>query len=375
MLTVKSHRRSEVLALLVVLLVVLGISVASFAYQWALTRAASQVKVFELLAQMPEGGGWQPERIRVTAGDRVRLRLYGRDVVHGFAIGRLGHSSPASLLVWRGSGDPPPGGGMTADRAVVYPGEVVTVEFTAEKPGRFTYYCDVWCSPNHWRMRGLLEVVDPSRPDEPPIEERTPDQITLESMHLDLDAPHPAAHYPQSPPSARRGRELAARLGDELAGWADRDLLRRTSPSDVFAALQAGPAAGLPADQVWDLVAFLWAQSTTPEDLAAGKALYDRNCAACHGPTGAGDGPGGRYLQEATLGAGMADGSHGAGQKQPSNFRDPQSMAGGTGWLYYGKMARGGMGTGMPYWGPIFTDRQMWQIIDYLWTFLFDYEG
>ena len=34
-----------------------------------------------------------------------------------------------------------------------------------------------------------------------------------------------------------------------------------------------------------------------------------------------------------------------------------------------GKIIRGGMGTGMPSWGPIFTDDQTWRrLIAYLWT-------
>jgi mono/diheme cytochrome c family protein len=42
--------------------------------------------------------------------------------------------------------------------------------------------------------------------------------------------------------------------------------------------------------------------------------------------------------------------------------------------LLQGKVLRGGMGTGMPYWGPIFTDRQTWALVDYLWTFQFLYK-
>jgi mono/diheme cytochrome c family protein len=39
-----------------------------------------------------------------------------------------------------------------------------------------------------------------------------------------------------------------------------------------------------------------------------------------------------------------------------------------------GKILRGGMGTGMPYWGPIFTDDQTWALVSYLWTFQFKLE-
>jgi len=29
------------------------------------------------------------------------------------------------------------------------------------------------------------------------------------------------------------------------------------------------------------------------------------------------------------------------------------------------------MGTGMPYWGTIFTEEETWNIVGYLWTLLF----
>ena len=42
---------------------------------------------------------------------------------------------------------------------------------------------------------------------------------------------------------------------------------------------------------VWDLVAYLWESNTTTQVLTTGKQLYAANCAACHGASGAGDGP------------------------------------------------------------------------------------
>jgi mono/diheme cytochrome c family protein len=32
------------------------------------------------------------------------------------------------------------------------------------------------------------------------------------------------------------------------------------------------------------------------------------------------------------------------------------------------------MGTGMPYWGPIFTDEQTWALVAYLYSIQFDLE-
>jgi mono/diheme cytochrome c family protein len=46
-------------------------------------------------------------------------------------------------------------------------------------------------------------------------------------------------------------------------------------------------------------------------------------------------------------------------------------MLGASSALLQGKILRGGMGSGMPYWGPILTEAQMWALTDYLWTFQF----
>jgi mono/diheme cytochrome c family protein len=44
-------------------------------------------------------------------------------------------------------------------------------------------------------------------------------------------------------------------------------------------------------------------------------------------------------------------------------------MLAGTGALYTAKIRRGGMGTGMPYWGSIFTEEELAALVDYVWTF------
>ena len=57
----------------------------------------------------------------------------------------------------------------------------------------------------------------------------------------------------------------------------------------------------------------------------------------------------------------------------PADFTDPTNMLGASPALLHGKIVRGGMGTGMPYWGPIFTNDQIWTLVAYLWGFQFDY--
>jgi mono/diheme cytochrome c family protein len=47
-------------------------------------------------------------------------------------------------------------------------------------------------------------------------------------------------------------------------------------------------------------------------------------------------------------------------------------MLAGTTDIFYAKIRRGGMGTGMPSFGPIFTEQETWELAEYLWTFQFD---
>ena len=42
----------------------------------------------------------------------------------------------------------------------VNPGEISEVTLTFDRPGKYTFYCTRWCSINHWRMRGVIEVTD-----------------------------------------------------------------------------------------------------------------------------------------------------------------------------------------------------------------------
>jgi cytochrome c oxidase subunit 2 len=318
--------KKEVLALTVALAIVVGLPAGVLAYQRILRVPASAgVQAFDLVARAPEAGGWSPEILTVNQGDTVRLRISSPDVVHGFAIGRLG-----------------------IDVGRIVPGEVTAVEFVADRAGRYTFYCNVWCSPNHYRMRGTLVVVDP---DEPAARPATTVEAEGVPADLDIDAPHRAQQAPVHRPSALQGRRLSQ--GVDLPAVQN---LRSTSPSDVFLTLRQTPSPGHLSDaQLWDLVAFLWAASTTPERLLAGQALYAKNCVGCHGATGRGDGPGSRSLEQA-----------------PTDFTAAETMAGGTSDIYYAKIRRGGMGTGMPYWGTIFTEEETQSLVDYLWTFLFE---
>lgn len=81
-----------------------------------------------------------PDVIRAKKGDRVMIHVTNieqtADATHGFAI--PGYNVQASLD----------------------PGEVVTLEFDADKPGSFAFYCTEFCSALHLEMQGWL-LVEP----------------------------------------------------------------------------------------------------------------------------------------------------------------------------------------------------------------------
>ena len=335
-MTVESRKRRsawpDIAAATIVLLILVGLPVAVGGYRYVNRSGSDEgARVFDLTARVPEDGGWQPETIAVRRGEHVRLQIHGADVVHGFAIGRL-----------------------DMEPVRVEPGKVTTVEFVAKRAGEFTFYCDVWCSPSHYRMRGTLEVLAPDGT--LPIAPSTVTEQQVNAISGQLDEPHAATFYPLARPSAAKGQSLATRYGDTLAPWRNVSRLRSQSPSALYAVLLPLTGDLIPQER-WDLIAHLWSTTTTPERLAAGQALYEKNCTACHDVNGTGRGPAWRYLKD-----------------KPQSFADATTMAGGTSWNYYAKIMRGGMGTGMPYFGKLFTEEQTWSLVDYVWTFLFSYD-
>jgi mono/diheme cytochrome c family protein len=125
-----------------------------------------------------------------------------------------------------------------------------------------------------------------------------------------------------------------------------------TTGKTQHAPSHAQPTHDWSAQDRWDVVAYLWSLATTADRLALGQRLYLKNCAACHGERGVGDGPGGKSQP-----------------KKPADFTDLKRMLAGTSELYTAKIRRGGMGTGMPHWGNIFTEQELAALIDYLWSF------
>jgi len=339
------------LTLLLLLVLAVAIPVGAL---WAYARPAAHAAAsslagpaaIELHARMPEGGGWSPADLTATVGQPLHLRLTSDDVVHGFVVGQ--------------SSQPP---------VEIRPGEVTEVTLLFDRPGTYTFYCDRWCGPNHWRMRGTIEVsaakTQPADAGSPTSEATAPLARPLfVTLGIDLDAPHPADVLPEQKPSSMRGAALGIAIP---AQYLTRDYYRAHSPVALWHALRTETVTQSFTDQqVWDLVALVWQSNAPLEARQASQRGYAQNCAACHGETGQGNG----VLAPTPAPMSMETGS---GSKKAVDFTDARQMLGASPALLQGKVIRGGMGTGMPSWGPILTEAQSWAYVDFLWTFQFEY--
>jgi hypothetical protein len=259
------------------------------------------------------------------------------------------------------------GPGLGIDLGHVDPGQVVEITLTFDRAGTYTFYCNTWCSPNHWRMRGVVDVYPaPGQPAPAPF--RDPVIEVLAAQGVDIDAEHATGsqsgmtdmsrdHTPvltfNRRPSAARGAMLTdvLVLPSETRSLAWR---RAHTPRQALELLaQANPKVH--QDELIDMVAYLWTSHITRDELHGTITLYNKNCAACHGQKGDARGP------AASLTV-----------KPPAAFADPPHMFEMRSDILYAKIRRGGMGTDMPNFGTIFTPEETWALVDYLWILTFD---
>ncbi len=88
----------------------------------------------------------------------------------------------------------------------------------------------------------------------------------------------------------------------------------------------------------------------TPENVAAGKKLYEDNCLMCHGEKGAGDGVTADNLVV-----------------KPADFTDAKLMKSETDGSLFWKITTGR--APMQSWKDTLSDTQRWQLVDYIRTF------
>lgn len=92
---------------------------------------------------------------------------------------------------------------------------------------------------------------------------------------------------------------------------------------------------------------------STREKLEAGKNLYSKNCASCHGPAGLGDGEAGRNLSP-----------------RPANIAAMSKRPMASDAYLYWTIAEGGqpIGSAMPTFKQSLSESEIWEIIGYLRT-------
>lgn len=328
--------KKENLARLIVTLFIL-IAIAIPIVGKEVGRSGGKINKILLHGRMPENGGWSEDTINAEVGKPIHLKITSDDVVHGFAIGK---SDQPSLEI--------------------IPGEFVETTLIFEKPGSYTFYCTRWCGPNHWRMRGTIEVtgLGSTVVNEKPL---------YLQLGINIDEEHSAEIIPNEPVSAEHGSQLI-KIFPPYAF--ERYTYFSNSPAKLWIRLRAeSTLASLSDKDLWDIVALIWQQNRSLEDLAIGGNLYAENCAACHGETGKGDGI---MVRNLSTWSPIELGQEGMSSElmRPPDFTEPEHLLGASPALLEGKIIRGGMGTGMPYWGPIFTSEQISQLISYLYAFV-----
>ena len=90
-----------------------------------------------------------------------------------------------------------------------------------------------------------------------------------------------------------------------------------------------------------------------PASTAAGKTVYDAQCASCHGTTGKGDGKMAAMMNP----------------PKPSDFTDATWKHGGTDGEIFAVIRDGAKGTAMRGYGSRLKPEEMWNVVNYLRTF------
>lgn len=231
-------------------------------------------------------------------------------------------------------------------------------------------------------LMGTLLLAACAGPTPPPTPTPLPSTAPATATPLTLK-PKEAQFYPPSRPSAVRGRELYAAdcatchgdvdRGPDLAArfmnprptdFTNREQARKGTPEWYYRAITKGVlgSAMLPFDGVldeeqrWDVLFYAWSLATTPQRIAAGQEVYAAHCAACHGQSGRGDGPAAAGLDP-----------------RPADFTDARFMAARSSQQLFGAITNGVADTAMPAWKDALSEEERWDVVDYIWTFMYEY--
>lgn len=341
---------SEFLARIIVVTGVLA-SIGPTLYFWGRTPL--------IHARTTENGGWNPDVLYGKVGEPLVLHLTSDDVTLGFAVA-----------------------GMPMQSVDVLPGKVTVLTLNFDKPGEYTFYCTRGCGINHTGMTGTITVSapdsDPAASNHLPLDSTPPPLYG--TLGIDLDEPHNSPITPVGRPSSIVGQSNEVPIfpilpSNNLPIYQSPEFYRSHSPYETWQILRANPAvSNMDDQQIWNMVAFIWQSNASPEAIDDGRKLFAQNCAACHGETAQGNGVFADDLKAAEATAAQtAAGIKSINIQGPADFTDAIRMLGASPALLQGKILRGGIGTGMPSWGTIFTQDQTWDLVAYLYSFQFEY--
>jgi mono/diheme cytochrome c family protein len=135
-------------------------------------------------------------------------------------------------------------------------------------------------------------------------------------------------------------------------------LAHRSRPMDWFNIITTGrmdrfmpPFKSLSDRQRWDIVSYVYTLSAPASEVQKGKSIYEAKCLACHGTTGAGDGP------------------QSAGKKLP-NWSDPSRLAQRSPQDLF-TTASNGVSPNMPAFASQLAEDERWAVAAYIRTLSF----
>ncbi len=118
-----------------------------------------------------------------------------------------------------------------------------------------------------------------------------PDPVKGEAIYTEKCAP---CHGSEGMGDGQRTTQLTV----PVSAIGSPEVARRSTPAEWFTLVTQGnlerfmpPFPSLTDRQKWDVIAYVYTLSVSEEVVAEGAALYQENCAQCHGSTGQGNGP------------------------------------------------------------------------------------
>ncbi len=145
------------ISVVLVVLAIIALPLAAFIYEYMVIPGRHPVdrKVFNITAIGNDHGIWtlqkvsglnywrkdpveRLEKLSFEKGDKVTLRINSADVYHSFAL-RI----PGQRI-----------------NKTIKPGQITTIEFTAEEVGTYKFSCAHICGDAHTKMMAALIVVD-----------------------------------------------------------------------------------------------------------------------------------------------------------------------------------------------------------------------